>query len=273
MESVWIVCEIFAMCWAFVPFYLQNGSLFCLTKHLVINFRQMFSCGGWNYRLIITVLLSSFIEEEIDVVTITDKQNSKKRNYSTASLSTPSSRQASPTHMPSTKKRKGHSKRMHRLNSSGSNFGGDGTESDDEQRRASHNVLERKRRNDLKYSFQILRGQIPELEDNQRAPKVTILKKAAEYIKEIREKEEDMQSRLAREVRRESKLLQRLAYLKSMPWIPPPPLLWLAKEDELRDTSTLISGGKISGYSLVLSQDKHNKYGKRTFLRTTKRNS
>ncbi len=145
------------------------------------------------------------------MVTITDKQNSKKRNYSTASLSTPSSRQASPTHMPSTKKRKGHSKRMHRLNSSGSNFGGDGT------RRASHNVHERRRRNDLNISFQILRGQIPELEDNQRAPKVTILIEAAEYIKEIRVKEEDMQSRLAREVRRESKLLQRLAYLKLMP--------------------------------------------------------
>lgn len=89
-------------------------------------------------------------------------------------------------------------------------------ESDDEQRRASHNVLERKRRNDLKFSFQVLRGQIPELEDNQRAPKVTILRKAAEYIKQIREKEEDMQLRLAKEQRRESKLKQRLAYLKTL---------------------------------------------------------
>lgn len=89
-------------------------------------------------------------------------------------------------------------------------------ESDDEQRRASHNVLERKRRNDLKYSFQVLRGQIPELLDNQRAPKVTILRKAADYIKQIREKEEDMQIRLAKEQRRESKLKQRLAYLKTL---------------------------------------------------------
>ncbi len=89
-------------------------------------------------------------------------------------------------------------------------------ESDDEQRRASHNVLERKRRNDLKYSFQILRGQIPELEDNQRAPKVTILKKAAEYIMQIREQDDDLQSRLAKEKKRESKLLQRLAVLKAM---------------------------------------------------------
>lgn len=89
-------------------------------------------------------------------------------------------------------------------------------DSDDEQRRASHNVLERKRRNDLKYSFQVLRGQIPELEDNQRAPKVTILKKAAEYIKEIRDREEELQSRMDTERSRQARLLQRLAYLKSL---------------------------------------------------------
>jgi Myc proto-oncogene protein len=113
------------------------------------------------------------------------------------------------------KKRRCHSKRTHRLSSAGSNYG-DGLESDDEQRRASHNVLERKRRNDLKYSFQVLRGQIPELKDNQRAPKVTILRKAAEYIKQIREEDEDLQTRMAKEKRRETKLLQRLAYLKSL---------------------------------------------------------
>ena len=82
--------------------------------------------------------------------------------------------------------------------------------------RDEHHTMERKRRNDLKYSFQILRGQIPELLDNQRAPKVTILKKAAEYIMQIREQEDDLKSRLAKEKKRESKLLQRLAFLKAM---------------------------------------------------------
>ena len=160
------------------------------------------------------------------MVTISDRpekmanpMNIRKRTTSSSSISAPSSRQPSPCHLAPTKKRRCHSKRTHRLSSAGSmgsNYG-DGMESDDEQRRASHNVLERKRRNDLKFSFQVLRGQIPELLDNQRAPKVTILRKAAEYIKQIREKDEDMQSRLAKEQRRESKLKQRLAYLKTQP--------------------------------------------------------
>ena len=143
---------------------------------------------------------------------LASRMNTRKR---TTSLSAPCSRHVSPSHMPPAKKRKCHAKRTHRLSSVGSNYG-DSLESDDEQRRASHNVLERKRRNDLKYSFQVLRGQIPELKDNQRAPKVTILRKATEYIKHIRDEEEDMQSRMAKERRRESKLLQRLAYLKSL---------------------------------------------------------
>lgn len=165
-------------------------------------------------------IVSLSAEEEIDVVTISnppDKLGNRSisiRNRTT-SLSAPCSRQPSPSRMLSNKKRRCHSKRTHRLSSVGSNYG-DGLESDDEQRRASHNVLERKRRNDLKYSFQILRGQIPELKDNQRAPKVTILRKAAEYIKQIREEDDDLQTRMAKEKRRESKLLQRLAYLKSL---------------------------------------------------------
>lgn len=165
-----------------------------------------------------TTLLFFSTEEEIDVVTISDRPEKLMNRLSrkrTTSLSAPCSRQPSPLRMLSNKKRRCHSKRTHRLSSVGSNYG-DGLESDDEQRRASHNVLERKRRNDLKYSFQILRGQIPELKDNQRAPKVTILRKAAEYIKQIREEDEDQQVRMAKELRRESKLLKRLAYLKSL---------------------------------------------------------
>lgn len=91
------------------------------------------------------------------------------------------------------------------------------TESDDEQRRASHNILERKRRNDLKYSFQLLREQVPELEENQRAPKVVILRKAAEFIRHIRDREEKLDKEYEREKKREAKLLQRLAYLKKLP--------------------------------------------------------
>lgn len=50
------------------------------------------------------------------------------------------------------------------------------------EKRTQHNVLERKRRNDLKYSFFTLRDSVPELFKQERAAKVVILKKAADYI-------------------------------------------------------------------------------------------
>lgn len=49
-------------------------------------------------------------------------------------------------------------------------------------KRTQHNVLERKRRTDLKMSFFRLRDAVPELEGQERAPKVVILRKAANYI-------------------------------------------------------------------------------------------
>ena len=49
-------------------------------------------------------------------------------------------------------------------------------------KRTQHNVLERKRRNDLKFSFFTLRDSVPELNKQERAPKVLILKKASDYV-------------------------------------------------------------------------------------------
>ena len=48
--------------------------------------------------------------------------------------------------------------------------------------RVSHNDLERKRRDELKRKFDCLRAAIPEIENNERAPKVVILKKASAYV-------------------------------------------------------------------------------------------
>eukprot|EP00731_Ephydatia_muelleri_P031538 Em0023g45a len=152
-------------------------------------------------------------DEEIDVVTVIErpkKQPLRKRNVS---VSAPCSLQNSPVGSP-VKKRRYSAKRLQRLSSVGSNVTDNG-ESDDEQRRASHNILERKRRNDLKYSFQILRGQIPELEDNQKAPKVTILRKAAEYIVQIQDEARVQEDDLLRERDRQQELQQRLKFLQS----------------------------------------------------------
>ncbi len=156
-------------------------------------------------------------DEEIDVVTVATERpptrmTTRKRQFS---ISAPCSRQTSPA-PPSPKKRKYAVKRLQRINSNTSSVG-DGTESDDEHRRASHNILERKRRNDLKYSFQILREQVPDLEENQRAPKVTILRKAAEYIRRIQLESNASEQELERERKRETRLRQRLAFLKAMP--------------------------------------------------------
>lgn len=52
-------------------------------------------------------------------------------------------------------------------------------------KRTQHNVLERKRRNDLKYSFFTLRDIVPELSQQERAPKVLILRKATDFIQKL----------------------------------------------------------------------------------------
>lgn len=54
-----------------------------------------------------------------------------------------------------------------------------------EGKRNQHNVLERKRRNDLKYSFFHLRDIVPDLCQQERAPKVLILKKSSDYIRRL----------------------------------------------------------------------------------------
>ncbi|XP_029447882.1 myc proto-oncogene protein isoform X2 [Rhinatrema bivittatum] len=59
------------------------------------------------------------------------------------------------------------------------------SDNEENDKRRTHNVLERQRRNELKLSFFALRDEIPEVASNERAPKVVILKKATEYILSI----------------------------------------------------------------------------------------
>lgn len=69
---------------------------------------------------------------------------------------------------------------------------GDESDQDCELGRATHNVLERKRRNELKQRFQYLRDSIPELADNDRAPKVAVLQKAFAYITHLKMEEKTL---------------------------------------------------------------------------------
>ena len=61
---------------------------------------------------------------------------------------------------------------------------------DNETSRATHNVSETQRREDLKCRFQYLKDSIPELEDKDCASKVLILKKASEYVHHLSLEEE-----------------------------------------------------------------------------------
>lgn len=91
--------------------------------------------------------------------------------------------------------------------------GGDDSE-DNETSRATHNVLERQRREDLKYRFQLLRDSIPDLEDNDRASKVLILKKAREYVHQLSLEEERLLADKELERQRRLILLERLNCLQ-----------------------------------------------------------
>lgn len=77
-----------------------------------------------------------------------------------------------------------------------------------DSRRRIHNVLERKRRNDLKYCYQELRESIPELEATERTPTGTILARAAEYIRRLQEEEKKVEAGL-NAARMENELLRR----------------------------------------------------------------
>ncbi|KAK7915574.1 hypothetical protein WMY93_011335 [Mugilogobius chulae] len=58
---------------------------------------------------------------------------------------------------------------------------------DEEERRRTHNVMERQRRNELKNCFMLLRDNVPELTRNDKASKVVILKKARDCIYSLEE--------------------------------------------------------------------------------------
>ena len=89
----------------------------------------------------------------------------------------------------------------------------DESENDSEFTRATHNVLERKRRNDLKLKFQKLRDCVPELKDNERAPKVSILRKSWEYISHIKQEEIKLVAELEKQKKINATLLRKLLAL------------------------------------------------------------
>lgn len=84
---------------------------------------------------------------------------------------------------------------------------------EDYGKRREHNDLERKRRNDLKSSFQVLRKNVPEIKSNERAPKVLILSKATEYVHQLNSKSSHLEQELQALTRHNAELERRLQVL------------------------------------------------------------
>lgn len=80
--------------------------------------------------------------------------------------------------------------------------------------RATHNVLERQRRNDLKLRYNILRDNILSIKGNDKTPKIQILKKAISYIKELKAEEQKLMVDLELERQKRIILLKKLNHVK-----------------------------------------------------------
>ncbi|XP_034051507.1 protein L-Myc-1b-like [Thalassophryne amazonica] len=87
------------------------------------------------------------------------------------------------------------------------------SDAEDTDRRRNHNILERKRREDLRSRFLALRDQIPGLE-SVKTPKVVILTQAAEYIAELHVQEKRHIKEKRRLKSRQQMLVRRVSELK-----------------------------------------------------------
>ncbi|XP_050922873.1 LOW QUALITY PROTEIN: transcriptional regulator Myc-A [Lates calcarifer] len=187
-------------------------------------------------------------EEEIDVVTVEKRQAVKRCDPSPLETRHPSPLVLKRCHVsthqhnyaahPSMRHEQPAVKRLKLESSSSSSGGGGGggshghsrvlkqissnrkclsprtSDTEDYDKRRTHNVLERQRRNELKLSFFALRDEIPEVANNEKAAKVVILKKATECIYSMQTDEQRLLS-LKEQLRRKSELLkQRLAQLQ-----------------------------------------------------------
>jgi hypothetical protein len=79
------------------------------------------------------------------------------------------------------------------------------------EKRNLHNNMERQRRIGLKNLFEELKCQIPSLKDKERAPKVNILREAANYCTKLR-RDEELKAEL---IKKNNRLLNRVRNLKA----------------------------------------------------------
>jgi len=149
-------------------------------------------------------------EEEIDVVTI---EKPKKKNVNTAT-SQPPAKRLKPSFVRQKSTNSTHSSGKSTKRAAGRQTSDDEEEEEDiESKRATHNVLERKRRNDLKFSFHTLRDELPDVKENERAPKVVILRQGADYIEKLKAEEIKLAAELEKVKKRNQELLEKYSRL------------------------------------------------------------
>lgn len=159
-------------------------------------------------------------EEEIDVVTV-DRRKSSRRSH-TSPLVLKRSHVNIHQHnyaaqQPPEKRVKAESSSAAPRQSGGRRCWSPKSEGEDNDKRRTHNVLERQRRNELKMSFMVLRDEVPAVANNEKAAKVVILKKAAEFIMEVREQERKLLAKKDELRKRSRELKQRLQQLRTSP--------------------------------------------------------
>ncbi|XP_056438856.1 protein L-Myc-1b [Gadus chalcogrammus] len=86
------------------------------------------------------------------------------------------------------------------------------SDGEDTDKRRAHNFLERKRRNDLRSRFLLLRDEIPGLADCPKTPKVAILTRATQYLQQLhageRQKAQERRQLKARQLQLQRRLAQ-----------------------------------------------------------------
>ncbi|XP_068582278.1 transcriptional regulator Myc-2-like isoform X3 [Cebidichthys violaceus] len=177
-------------------------------------------------------------EEEIDVVTVSRRKASRRSDAGSRATSSSSSSSSSlvlkrshinihqhdyAAQQPAGKRSKPESSSPALRQSGG--VGGGGRRCSDPRpggepgvdKRRTHNVLERQRRNGLKRSFVALRDQVPTVADNHRAARVSILKEATRFVHEVREDERRLLTREEELRKRRKELRHRLEQLRTLP--------------------------------------------------------
>ncbi|XP_061687829.1 transcriptional regulator Myc-like [Syngnathoides biaculeatus] len=86
---------------------------------------------------------------------------------------------------------------------------------DEQERRWTHNVMERQRRNEMKNYFARLRDSVPELSRNNKASKAVILKTASDCIRGLEEDAYRLQSERERLRAKQDELKMRLQRLRT----------------------------------------------------------